>query len=152
MLHTMPRKVTVMTTVNQHSNFVQTYILAAPAEIAQYQQDIEAALNSIVQDRPAGFVFLASMRTSFVSITTMADFIETRGTHPAFHGVEFTQLPAGQMKLRKNLALLADVENGQKSNIGKNIKLICKYLQFYQMDEHGTARLDSFVLFDLAKD
>lgn len=141
-----------MTTINQHPDFIQTYILASPADRIQYQRDMEAALNSIVQDRPAGFIFLASMRTSFVSITTMSDFIETRGTHPAFPGVDFIQLPVGQMKLRKNLALLSDVENGQKSNIGKNIRLICKYLQFYQIDESLTARLDSFVLFDLAKD
>lgn len=141
-----------MITINQHSDFVQTYILASPAERIQYRRDTEESLNSIVQDKPVGVVFLASMRTSFVSITTMADFIETRGTHPAFPGVNFTQLPVGQMKLRKNLALLADVEKGRKGNIGKNIKLICKYLQFYQIDEHDTARLDSFVLFDLAKD
>lgn len=149
---TMLRKVLAMTTINQHSNFVQTYILASPAERIQYQRAIEEALNSIVQDRPASFVFLASMRTSFVSITTMSDFIETRGTHPAFPGVSFIQLPVGQMKLRRNLTLLAEVENGRKGNIGKNIKLICKYLQFYQIDESLTARLDSFVLFDLAKD
>ena len=141
-----------MTTINQHSDFVQTYILASPAERIQYRRDMEAALNSIVQDRPAGFIFLASMRTSFISITTMSDFMETRGTHPAFPGVEFLQLPVGRMKLRDNLALLSEVEKGRKGNIGKNIKLICKYLQFYQMDEHDTARLDSFVLFDLAKD